>query len=336
MRHSCRASRPQRAGGGVQTLFVRTLTGGCGVFRRRRGRQCVNAEKTTASWGRSPRPSPRYLPASAARCGCVGRWNKIRWRMPRRLLQAGAVHRGHHPGTCPRPQHAAAASADGIEQRPAGPPADREEAADTPGLPKWQFRGDESDDRYRPIRSSSVQPAHQLTARKPLTHPGYPNGSFEVMNRTTSRLSQRPVRQKMLLAHAASASSMLPPTTWAGRPRTGTTVPAQSATRAPKNAPRPRSFSVIDAAADDLGRQTAAAVSEVRHPMLARPAAMSASLRYRPRCRSAVEAHVMTRGSRVRGSPPDAGPTGGNVSIAAVSASMPICRRRQAAASPIR
>ncbi|CRH11684.1 transposase, degenerate [Mycobacterium tuberculosis] len=41
--------------------------------------------------------------------------------MPRRLLQAGAVHRGHHPGTCPRPQHAAAASADGQGDRGCGP-----------------------------------------------------------------------------------------------------------------------------------------------------------------------------------------------------------------------
>lgn len=32
----------------------------------------------------------------------------------------------------------------------------------------------ESDSWSQAPRSSSVQPAHQLTARKPLTHPGYP------------------------------------------------------------------------------------------------------------------------------------------------------------------
>lgn len=39
-----------------QTLFVRTLTGGCGVFRRRRGRQCVTAaEHRAAGAGRRQR-----------------------------------------------------------------------------------------------------------------------------------------------------------------------------------------------------------------------------------------------------------------------------------------
>ncbi|KBT40191.1 PE family protein PE9 [Mycobacterium tuberculosis 3280CJ] len=39
-----------------QTLFVRTLTGGCGVIRRRRGRQCVTAaEHRAAGAGRRQR-----------------------------------------------------------------------------------------------------------------------------------------------------------------------------------------------------------------------------------------------------------------------------------------
>lgn len=53
-----------------------------------------DAEKTTASWGRSPRPSPRYLPASAARCGCVGRWPRRSGMRPARwaeVAQADAV-----------------------------------------------------------------------------------------------------------------------------------------------------------------------------------------------------------------------------------------------------